>query len=375
MSPDRPAAEPGGPLAAALRPYLDPGGCAATGLLLAVSGGPDSTALMHAAARLGSSRPIHVATVDHGLRRDSCGEAQAVGETARSLGLPHRILTWTGEKPAQGIQAAARKARYDLLAACARDVGADMVLTGHTADDQAETVLMRLLAGSGPAGLAGMKAEREMAPGLCLARPFLTIAKADLVAYCAAHGLAFLRDPSNADERFARARLRRLIPDLAREGLTPTRLCRLAVRSARDEAALADAARTALAAARQPCDVGLVLDGRTLAGLPEAILLRVVDLALDEAGGGGAARLDRLERLVFATLRPALVDGRPVRATLRGILVDLGGEGSLSFGLAPPRRTALRSGPKGSPGTLAAGSPDLLGKPDGTAYIAGTHPC
>lgn len=320
-------------LAAALKPYLE-----ARHLLIAVSGGPDSTALMHAAARFGPAHPVQVATVDHRLRAEGAAEAQNVGITAQALGLRHHILTWDGDKPSRGIQAAARQARYTLLAECAGRIGADTILTGHTADDQAETVLMRLLAGSGPGGLAGMRRERHLAPGMRLARPFLDIPKADLVAYCAAHGLVSTRDPSNVDERFARARLRRLMPDLAAEGLSPERIRRLAARMARDEDTLRDAACAAFTALRITADA-VVLDARTLAALPDAILLRVVGLALHEAGGGGAIRLERLERLVFEDLQPALAAGASMRRTLRGILVDLKAGGVLSFRIAPARRS------------------------------------
>ncbi|WP_019903341.1 tRNA lysidine(34) synthetase TilS [Methylobacterium sp. 77] len=320
------------PLAAALRPYLS-----SCRLLIAVSGGPDSTALMHVAARLGAAHSVHVATVDHGLRPESTVEARNVGLAARSLGLNHHTLTWEGDKPSRGIQAAARNARYTLLADCASRIGADTILTGHTADDQAETVLMRLFAGSGPAGLAGMRRDRTLAPGLRLARPFLHIPKSDLVAYCAAHGLTPIRDPSNIDERFARARLRRLIPDLENEGLDRERLCRLAARMTRDEEALLMAASGAYAASRVSADA-VSLDAGALVVLPDAILLRVVDLALCEAGGGGTRRLERLERLVFEGLRPALGTGTPFRRTLRDILVDLTADGVLSFKRAPARR-------------------------------------
>lgn len=320
-------------LAAALKPYLE-----TRYLLIAVSGGPDSTALMHAAARSGAAHPIQVATVDHRLRAEGGVEARNVGITAQALGLRHHILTWDGDKPSRGIQAAARQARYALLAECATGIGADTILTGHTADDQAETVLMRLLAGSGPAGLAGMRRDRELAPGLRLARPFLHIPKADLIAYCSAHGLAYASDPSNVDERFARARLRRLMPDLAAEGLNAERLCRLAARMSRDEDALRDAAQSTFIRLRLTADA-VVLDGRLLAALPDAILIRVVDLALNEAGGGGVGRLERLERLVFEELRPALTARTAMRRTLRGILVELGAEGVLSFSPAPARRS------------------------------------
>lgn len=325
-----------GPCALSLRPYLDPE-TRTGGVLLAVSGGPDSSALMHAAARFGSDVPLAVATVDHGLRPESEAEARGVAAAAAKFGLPHHHLAWTGPKSASGIQAAARSARYRLLAECAAAIGAAFVLTGHTRDDQAETVLMRLFAGSGPAGLAGMRAERPLAAGVRLARPFLKLPKAALVAYCEAQGLAYLRDPSNADERFARARLRELLPLLEAEGLSAERLCRLAERSARDEAALAAAADAAFAASRRPAETSLVLDGAALCAMPEAIALRVLDAAIAEAGGGGAERLERLERLVLDELLPALHQGRPLRRTLRETLVEATRTGDVALRRAPPR--------------------------------------
>jgi tRNA(Ile)-lysidine synthase len=239
----------------------------------------------------------------------------------------------------KGIQAAARGARYALLASHAETLGAGLVLTGHTRDDQAETVLMRLLAGSGPAGLAGMRAERPLTPSIRLARPFLTIAKAQLVDYCKRRGFTFLCDPFNTDERFARARLRRLIPDLGREGLGPDRLCRLAARCARDEDALTEAARIAFAAAFRPeFHSGIRLDGLHLRSLPEAVLLRVASLAAEKMNPDGPERLERLEALVLDELRPALRAGTPVRRTLRGILFAVTRTGDLVLTSAPPRR-------------------------------------
>ena len=327
-----------GAVEAALTPYVAP----ATphgGVLLAVSGGPDSTALMSAAVRAGATMPLHVATVDHGLRAASTAEAAGVADAARQLGLPHRILTWTGAKPSHGLQAAARAARYDLLARHALSLGAAWVLTGHTRDDQAETVLLRLLAGSGPAGLAGMRPERPLTGTVRLGRPFLGLSKAGLVAYCAASGLVPIQDPSNADPRFARARLRGLLPELAREGLSDARLCRLAARCARDDDALTQAARDAYAAASRPAEAPALirLDAPGLKALPDAILMRVVALAL--AAAGGAARLERLEGLVLDALRPALDAGTPLRRTLGGCLVALSRGRGLTVAPAPPRRT------------------------------------
>lgn len=335
MSPSG-AHGPDGPCALSLRPYLDPK-IRTGGVLLAVSGGPDSTALMHAAATFGTDVPLAVSTVDHGLRPESESEALGVAAAATKLGLPHHRLAWTGPKPASGIQAAARSARYRLLGECARAIGAGLILTGHTSDDQAETVLMRLIAGSGPAGLSGMRAERPVTEGVRLARPFLKLPKAELVAYCEAHGLAYLRDPSNADDRFARARLRGLLPLLEAEGLSAERLCRLAERSARDEVALAAAADAAFAVARRPSGTQVVLDGAALRAMPEAIALRVLDAAIGEAGGGGPERLERLERLVLDDLLPALREARPLRRTLRGILVEATRTGDVALRPAPPR--------------------------------------
>lgn len=171
----------------------------ARGLLLAVSGGPDSMALLALADewRRDHDAPVFVATVEHGLRPGSRAEAHAVAAACAARGLPHALLEWQGDKPATGLPAAARAARYDLLARHALEIGADTLVTAHHADDQAETVLMRLTRGSGPAGLAGMAALAPLpgfeSAGLRLARPLLGAPKADLVALCRTRGLAFSR--------------------------------------------------------------------------------------------------------------------------------------------------------------------------------------
>src|ERR1700759_3848704 len=135
----------------------------APALLLAVSGGPDSVALMWLAARwrnaLSRGPRLVAVTVDHGLRQEAAREARDVKHLARTLGVAHRTVRWTGAKPKTGIPAAARAVRYQLLASAARRCGAHHVLTAHTRDDQAETLLMRLLRGSGIGG------RRPGAPG------------------------------------------------------------------------------------------------------------------------------------------------------------------------------------------------------------------
>lgn len=329
-------------LARALAPLLEE---PARPALLAVSGGPDSTALMHAAARTGRDR-FRVATVDHALRPGSADEALGVGRLATELGLVHTILTWDAPRHGSRIQASARGARYRLLTDHAAGIGAGLILTAHTLDDQAETVLMRLIAGSGPSGLAGMREERVLAPGIRLLRPFLSLSKADLVAYCEMHRLPFLRDPSNTDERFTRARLRRLLPLLAEEGLNAARLARLAVRAGRDDAALRQRAEAVLSEITRTDEAALRLDGLRLRREPCAIVLRVVDAALDTVAPAHEApvpkRLERLEALVLDALLPALAEGRALRRTLRGVLIEADGEGTIRLVAAPPRRARDR---------------------------------
>ena len=187
-------------------------------LVLAVSGGPDSTALMWLAARWRKSlkaKPKLIAiTVDHGLRKEAKREAAAVGKVARKLGIAHRILRWTGKKPTTGLQQAARAARYKLLAEAARKDKATHILTAHTLDDQAETVLIRMSRGSGLRGLAAMQRLSRLdgaEPVLALVRPLLEVPKARLIATLKAAKIAYADDPSNRDPRFTRARLRALM--------------------------------------------------------------------------------------------------------------------------------------------------------------------
>src|SRR5258708_9400966 len=166
-------------------------------------------------------------TVDHGLRPGAAAEAREVKRLARSLDLPHRTLRWTGPKPRTGLPAVARAARYRLLAQAARASDATHILTAHTRDDQAETLLMRMLRGSGIAGLAAMARESER-DGLVLARPFLDISKSQLIATLRKAKVGFAEDPTNRDTSFTRPRLRTLMPVLAAEGGDTRNLVRLA---------------------------------------------------------------------------------------------------------------------------------------------------
>ena len=209
-------------------------------ILVAVSGGPDSMALLALAARWahGKGRPrVEAATVDHGLRPQSRYEARMVARAAKALGVPHHTLLWKGEKPKTRLQERARDARYALLDACAKKIGADTLFTAHHADDQVETILFRMLRGSGVAGLAGM-AMIVRRGDIMHARPLLALPKTALVDYCQRKKIEFVRDPSNEDPRFARTAMRRLAPVLAAEGLGPREFARLADRARGVDAAL-----------------------------------------------------------------------------------------------------------------------------------------
>ncbi len=303
-------------------------------LVLGVSGGPDSTALLWLAARwrarLKRGPKLVAVTVDHGLRPDSVEEAKAVKRLARELKVEHRTVRWTGTKPATGIQAAARAARYRLLVAAARRAGARHILTAHTLDDQAETVLIRLSRGSGLTGLAGMArvTALDVAPPrkdrLLLVRPFLGIPKTRLIATSRAAKVPFADDPSNADPRFTRARLRKLMPLMAAEGLDAGKLALLARRAARADAAIEAAVARAVASLTQWSNSGpIILDRSAFAELPGEVALRVLGRAIARVGDEGPVALGKLEALFDALGTWRHRAGTRFRRTLAGAVVTL----------------------------------------------------
>jgi tRNA(Ile)-lysidine synthase len=337
----------------------------APALILAVSGGPDSTALMWLAAQWRARRkhgPKLIAiTVDHGLRKESVAEARDVKRLARSLELPHRTMRWTGAKPKTGLPAAARAARYDLLARAARAHGATHIFTAHTRDDQAETLLMRLMRGSGIAGLAAMARQSER-NGLLLARPLLHVAKSQLVATLKKAGVGVADDPTNRDPNFTRPRIRAVMPALAAEGGDARNLARLASRLARANAAvevLVDGAERYLALNlalrdREINHSGIgakavdaktfdfrLFDFEAFAGMPEEIRLRLLLRAIERFGHEGPAELGKVEALLSALdgmVAENTVAHRPrLKRTLAGALVSLS-DGRIRVEPAPPRR-------------------------------------
>ena len=325
-------------------------------LVLAVSGGPDSVALMWLAARwrrtLARGPRLLVVTVDHGLRPESVREANEVKRLARSLGLPHRTSRWRGAKPKTGLPAAARAARYRLLAKAAQQYGATHILTAHTRDDQAETLLMRMLRGSGIAGLAAM-ARQTPREGVILARPLLDVAKARLVVTLHKARIGFADDPTNRDSHFTRPRLRALMPVLAAEGGDARNLARLASRLARANAAvevLVDGAERYLALRNREAGRAApngktsnlkMFDFEAFAAVPEEIRIRLLQRAIDRVGYEGPAELGKVEALLMAleragTKRPGAGPSK-LKQTLAGALISLG-QGQIRVEPAPPRR-------------------------------------
>ena len=334
---------------------------AAPAIVLAVSGGPDSMALMWLAVRwrraLARGPRLFAVTVDHGLRAESAAEAREVKLLARSLELPHRTMRWTAAKPKAGLPAAARAARYHLLAQAARVHGATHIFTAHTRDDQAETLLMRMMRGSGIAGLAAMARQSER-DGVLLARPLLHVAKSQLVATLKKAKLGFADDPTNRDLNFTRPRIRAVMPALAAEGGDARNLARLASRLARANAAvevLVDGAERYLAlrdcearhsrVGAQAFDAqafdGQAFDAKIFADMPEEIRLRLLLRAIERFGHEGPAELGKVEALLSA------LDGRlaentaarqpRLKRTLAGALVSLV-DGRIRVEPAPPRR-------------------------------------
>jgi len=332
----------------------------APALLLAISGGPDSVALMWLMARwrrsLSRGPRLIAVTVDHGLRPEAAHEARDVKKLARELDLPHRTLRWTGEKPRTGVAAAAREARYRLLAQAARAAGASHIVTAHTRDDQAETLLMRLFRGSGISGLSAMARVTER-DGVMLARPLLEVPKSRLIATLNKANLGYADDPTNRDMAFTRPRLRALLPVLAAEGGDARSLARLATRLARANAAvevLADGAERYLALKGQdavrPVRNAILFDAEAFASLPEEIRLRLLMRAINRFGHEGPAELGKLEALLAQldrnfTQTPGRaglrVRGTSLRQTLAGALVSLKA-GLICIEPAPARRSSAR---------------------------------
>jgi tRNA(Ile)-lysidine synthase len=308
-------------------------------IVLAVSGGPDSMALMWLAVqwrkRLKRGPKLVAVTIDHGLRKEAATEARTVKKLADALGIAHTTMRWSGARPSRGIPAAAREARYAMLAQAAHRVGATCILTAHTLDDQAETFLMRVSRGSGLAGLAAM-ARHSVRGELGIVRPLLNVSKARLIATLGRARISFASDPTNDDTAFARPRWRKLLPELAQEGIDARNIARLVARLARANAALDAVVDRAERALVQVQGGRQTIDAKAFRTLPDEVGLRLLHRAIDRAGHEGPAELGKVERLLHE-VNGALAADKNFRRTLAGALVDAG-RGTIGIAPAPPRR-------------------------------------
>jgi tRNA(Ile)-lysidine synthase len=289
---------------------------------VALSGGGDSLALMHLLAgwaRAGG-RPLPVALiVDHALRAESAAEAGQAAAFARKAGLVAHVLTRKGPAPRSGIEAAARDARYGLMGEWMRAHGIATLYVGHTMDDQAETFLLRLGRGS---GLDGLSAMRRLAPfpvpalaDLNLARPLLGFSRMGLRTFLKARRQTWLEDPMNSEARFARSRIRGLMPALEAAGLSPARIADAAAHLSRARAALELAAEAVLARAARPDGARMLLDPVALLAAPREVGLRVLaGLLMGVSGEAYRPRFEALERLYDSIAAGKLGRG----ATLHG---------------------------------------------------------
>ena len=292
-------------------------------LAVAVSGGPDSLALLNFAATALPGQTTAL-TVDHGLRAASAGEATTVAALCHTLAIPHVTLSWTGPKPRTNIQAAARTARYALMGDWCATAGVGLLLTAHHADDQAETLLMQLQRGSGTAGLAGIRAARALRPGVTLVRPLLGIRRAELAAIVADARWTPLDDPSNADPRYVRTRVRALMA--GNDAFDVPRIAAVAAHLAEAEAALDWAATRAWAGGARVTAAAVHLDVNDLPKeLVRRLVLRAIATIVPAARPDGAALTGLIVRVAAGGT-----------ATLSGVKVQ-GGE-TWRFGHAPPRR-------------------------------------
>ncbi|MFT3915895.1 MAG: tRNA lysidine(34) synthetase TilS [Anaeromyxobacteraceae bacterium] len=334
------------PFAAAVRTTLESRHLAgpADTVLVALSAGPDSTALVAALAELrdaGALGAVLALHVDHGLRPGGEADARSAGAACEVLGVSFRSVRV--EVGSGNVQAAARRARYAALRQAAADAGATRIATGHTRTDQAETVLMRLLRGAGARGLAGIPPRRG-----AVIRPLIDRSRAEGLAHLVARGLAWRDDPTNATPRYLRNRIRQALwpAALALAPRAEEALARAADLAREDERALAARARRLVAAG----DLGAA----RLARAPAAVRRRVVRALWRAAGSPaplGAAHVEA----VLGILGP----GRPRRIRLPAGLEARVRAGLLELG--PPREPvrAPRPARVEGPGRLRSGELEL----------------
>lgn len=255
--------------------------------VVAASGGPDSTALAHLTAAARPDLRLTLAHVRHGLRDDRADVA-AAQRLATVLGLPLEVTEVTVEPAGEGVEAAARRARYAALRAAAVAAGAGAVLVGHTAEDQAETLLLRIARGTGVGGLGGMDPIRPHGRDLQIIRPLLRVRRPDLRRFVAQQGLEVAEDPTNRDPTVRRAVVRHeILPLLQRVGADPVgALARLADLAREDDRLLDRQAAAVAATLVRPYGPARALPTDALDALDPATARRVLRRLLDEVRPG-----------------------------------------------------------------------------------------
>lgn len=266
---------------------------------LAVSGGSDSMALVrlaHEWALFPPSPRLSILTVDHGLRTAAAAEARRAAGWCVRLGLSHHILTWDGPRPATGIQASARRIRYGLMTDWCQANGASVLLTAHTRDDQAETVLMRLMRTASIDSIAGIPRHGEW-NGTRLFRPLLDHGREALRNHLRKWGQEWIDDPSNDDPQFERVRLRAILPELAASGISPERLAGLAADCAAMASELHRRAAAWIVTDADERDGYCSLPRTGFLTLPPELRIRVLARVIGHYGGGTSPERDELLRL------------------------------------------------------------------------------
>jgi tRNA(Ile)-lysidine synthase len=307
---------------------------------LAVSGGPDSLALMLLAAEWAKRKGIalFVYSVDHGLRPEAADEAAMVKREAEALGLVAHVLRWDGHKPEAGVQAAARAARYRLMAEAMRRDGVEVLLTAHHLGDQAETVLMRLAHGSGIDGLGAMRA-MAVVEGCTIARPLLGVPPEALRDVVATSTLTPALDPSNSDETYERVRWRKTMAQLEAAGLSAARLAALARRLDSAAALVESAADAAFGQIVTKDNTQFEIEQATFAVLNPLVAVEILRRALQQVSGDlTPPPLGALETLVAILSR-----GEPAKATtLHGCVIAANGQ-RITVGREGPRTQARKA--------------------------------
>ncbi len=295
-------------------------------IAVAVSGGPDSMALLDALFSFSAKRECQVIayTVDHQFHEAAHQEALDVGAYCEKHNIRHHILKWdhsAGETDSR-VQENARTARYALMTEQMKADGISHLFLAHHMADQAETFLFRLAKGSGLDGLAAMQPFAEQGQGIILCRPLLEVSKDELVSYCLQKRIDFATDPSNEDEHYARVRLRKALPALEEEGLSAKRLSTTARRMCRARKALDNISLKSFDNSILEMNTDrIVFDLNALRELDEEILIRVVTRALAHFSDGNdyGVRMEKIETLCMDLIHSDVFRKR----TLGGVIFEL----------------------------------------------------